>query len=191
MVKDYDNPNNNGKILPNIESEINLMDRQIIIASANSGNGSQIDIMGQKSTYIRLDLEALKCFEVVDRQFLDWGVKFANAIALHPSNPAFPAYSGITVLMGAPKSGWLEVSFTKPVSFVSAFVTSSRRTVLSVYDRQDKPIAHAEIPGPNLAGSNSPIPPNAELKVNANNIYRATFYSFDGQITLDNFIFGG
>ncbi len=165
------------------------MDTPVIIASPHHNSPNLSNLPLQTLTQIRLDLEDLKCFEVVDRQFQRWGVNFGNAIALHPSNPAFPCRSGMTVLMGAPKNGWLEVTFTYPITWISAFVTSSRRTVLSAYDRDDKPIAHAEIPGPNLAGSDSPIPPNAELTLKTNNIYRLTFYAFDGQLTIDDFSF--
>jgi len=47
-----------------------------------------------------LNLEDLKCFEVVDRQFHHYGLTFENAIALQPSNPAYPPRTGTSVLMG-------------------------------------------------------------------------------------------
>ncbi len=139
---------------------------------------------------VRLDLENLKCFEVVDRQFEKWGVTFNNAVAIHPSNPAFPPHSGTTVLIGAPKSGFLEAIFGQPVRFVSGFVTSSRRAVLVAYDGDAQPVASAEIPGPNLAGSDSLIPPNAQLSVRAKNICRVTFLTFDGHLTVGDLSFG-
>lgn len=136
---------------------------------------------------IRLDLEDLKCFEAVNSQFEAWGVTFGNAMAIHPSNPAFPPYSGNTVLIGAPKSGFLEATFSTPARYVSAFVTSSRRAVLAAYDQEGQPIAHAEIPGANLAGSECLIAPNAPLSLRASNIYRVTFFTFDGHLTVDGF----
>lgn len=90
---------------------------------------------------IRISLEELKSFETVENQFQNLGVKFTNAIALEPSNPAFGATNGVKVLMGAPKSGLIELTFTKPVKWVSAGVSSSRRSILSAYDRQDTEIA--------------------------------------------------
>ncbi|WP_017719235.1 hypothetical protein [Kamptonema formosum] len=138
---------------------------------------------------VRLDLEDLKCFEVVDRQFEKWGVTFNNAVAINPSNPAFPPHSGTTVLIGAPKSGFLEVTFSQPVRSVSGFVTSSRRAVLVAYEGDSQPAASAEIPGPNLAGSDSPIPPNAQLSVRAKNICRVTFLTFDGHLTVGDLSF--
>ncbi|MCU0518015.1 MAG: hypothetical protein MUC60_14350 [Oscillatoria sp. Prado101] len=138
---------------------------------------------------VRLYLEDLKCFEVVDSQFEKWGVTFNNAVAINPSNPAFPPHSGSTVLMGAPKSGFVEATFSQPVRFVSGFVTSSRRAVLVAYDGDGQPVASAEIPGPNLAGSDSQIPPNAQLSVRAKNICRVTFLTFDGHLTVGDLSF--
>lgn len=139
---------------------------------------------------VRLALEELRCFEVVDYQFEHWGVTFTNAVAIQPSNPAFSIPSGVTVLMGAPKSGLIEVTFKHPVRFVSGLVTSSRRTVLSARDRAGNLMAEDELPAPNLAGFNSPIPPNTKLTVTAPNIYQITFYAFDGQLIVDEFSFG-
>ncbi len=141
------------------------------------------------STTISINLENLKCFEVVELQFQDLGIIFRNAIALHPSNPAFPTHSGNTVLIGAPKNGFLEIVFQKPASFVSGYITSSQRTILTAYDSEEQPIAHTEMPGPNLAGTDSDISPNYQLSLCIPNIYRVTFYAFDGQITVDDLSF--
>jgi hypothetical protein len=139
---------------------------------------------------VSLDLEDLDCFEVVDRQFSELGVTFVNAIALHPSNPAYPPHSRATVLMGAPKSGWFEATFRRPVSFVSSCVTSSRRTVLAAFDADDQPLVQAESPEPNLAGSDTETQPNVQLSLRAANIHRVTFYAFDGNLTIGAFSFG-
>ncbi|MFN6480274.1 hypothetical protein [Nostoc sp. DedQUE07] len=140
-------------------------------------------------TCICLDLEDLKCFEAVERQYERWGVIFHNCLAIQPSNPAFPTYSGLIVLMGAPKSGFLEATFLRPVNSVSAFVTSSQRLVLSAYDRDRQLLAQTALPGSNLANSDSAISPNTLLSINVNNICSVTFCTFDGQFTLDNFRF--
>jgi hypothetical protein len=139
---------------------------------------------------IHISLEELKSFETVENQFQNLGIKFTNAIALEPSNPAFAAANGVKVLMGAPKTGLIEVTFTNPVKWVGARVTSSRRTILSGYDRQGTEIARDEMPTPNLVGSNSPIPANTPLKVQADAISKATFYAFDGQLIIVDFSFG-
>jgi hypothetical protein len=137
----------------------------------------------------RLDLEDLECFEAVHRQFERWGIVFSNTIALRPSNPAYPAYSGVMVLMSAPKNGYIEVSFVRPASFVSSFITSSRRTVVTAFDSSGNAIACAETQGANLATSNTEISPNTQLSLKAKNIHRVTFHAFDGQVTLDDFCF--
>ncbi|MEH1904850.1 MAG: hypothetical protein V7L04_26480 [Nostoc sp.] len=140
-------------------------------------------------TCICLDLEDLKCFETVERQYERWGVIFHNSLAIQPSNPAFPTYSGLTVLMGAPKSGLLEATFLRPVNSVSAFVTSSQRLVLSAYDRDRQLLGQTALPSANLGNSDSAISPNTLLSINVNNIYSVTFCAFDAQFTLDHFRF--
>lgn len=152
--------------------------------------GSDVRVPPVLPAGVRLALEDLKCFEVVEHQFGHWGLTFANTVAIQPSNPAFLNTSEKTILMGAPKSGLIEVTFKHPVRWVSGLVTSSRRTVLSACDLDGNPVAQAEMPAPNLAGSNSPIDPATPLRVKAPNIYRITFYAFDGQLVVDDFIFG-
>ncbi len=139
---------------------------------------------------IRLGLEDLKSFEVVDNQFKNWGVSFSNAIAIEPSNPAFAVPPGIKVLMGAPKSGLIEMKFKSPVKFVSGLVTSSRRTVLSAYNQNEELLAEEEMPASNLLYPDSIIPPNAKLTVNAENIYKVSFYAFEGQLIVIDLSFG-
>lgn len=148
------------------------------------------DLATRLYTCVRLDWEDLQCFEVVSHQFQEWGVTFDNAVALRPSNPAYPPYSGMMVLMGAPKDGWLETTFSRPVRFVSGFITSSRRTVLTAFDNCDRVVGRTESAGANLANTKSSRTPNVQLKLNAPNIYRVTFHTFDGHLTLDDFCFG-
>lgn len=139
---------------------------------------------------IRLDFEGLHRFEVVEDQYRRWGVCFDNAIAVTPSNPAFPPHSGAIVLMGAPKSGFLELQFLRPVQFVSGYVTSSRFTAMSAYNNLGQTIARAELPAANLAESGSSVPPNQQLIVRSPDIHRVTFYAFDGELTVDDISFG-
>lgn len=140
-------------------------------------------------TCIYLNLEDLRCFESVERQYEEWGVIFNNCIAIQPSNPAFPTHSGLVVLMGAPKSGFLEATFVRPVNFVSAFVTSSQRLVLSAYGGDRRVLTQAILPGANLANSDSTVPPNTLLSVSAPEIHCVTFCAFDGQFTVDDLNF--
>lgn len=139
---------------------------------------------------VRFHFEGLNRFEVVDQQFRHWGVTFANAIAIQPSNPNFPPHSGEMVLMGAPKNGLIEIIFEHPVRFVAGFVTSSRGTVLSAYDRQGTLLDRAELANANLDSPHSSIPANTELKVQSPQIHRVTFYAFEGQLVVDDISFG-
>ncbi|AFY66157.1 hypothetical protein [Geitlerinema sp. PCC 7407] len=131
----------------------------------------------------------LECFSTVDRQFQQWGVTFSNAVALRPSNPAFPTYGGDLVLMGAPKQGWLEVKFRRPVRYVSSRVTSSRSLQMMAYDSNGQRIAAVPLLSPNCAESGSAVSPNAPLGLHADNIHRVVFSSFDGNFTLGNLCF--
>ncbi len=138
---------------------------------------------------INLNMEDLKCFEVVKDQYQKLGVVFDNCIAIQPSNPAFPTKSGLMVLMGAPKDGYLEATFLQPVQFVSALVTSSQRLVLSAYNCDRQLSTQTVLPAANLANSDSALPPNTQLSLRADEIYSVTFCAFDGQFTIDEFSF--
>jgi hypothetical protein len=138
---------------------------------------------------IRLDMDDLQCFEKVCYQFEQWGVVFDNAIALQPSNPAFPIRSGHIVLTGAPQSGWIGAQFRYPVSYVGAFVTSSRQISLSAYNAKDELVAKAEIPGSNLRDDTSIFESNLLLSARGYQIVRVVLQAFDGQLTLDEFVY--
>lgn len=190
MVEPIDSHRANVRKLNTPELSMNLKHKSAFDAygalpPAQVDRSPQPSVRGQT-----LNLNGLNCFEVVERQFEEFGVIFGNAIALAPSNPAFPSPSGRIVLMGAPKSGWLEVSFIKPVRFVRGLVTSSRRTVLSAFDRNGNCITQTETLGPNLAGSESGLDPNAELTLEVPDIHRVSFYAFDGHLTVAEFTFG-
>lgn len=144
----------------------------------------------QTPTLVRLDLEDLKCFEVVEKQFEHWGVTLHNAIAIHPSNPAYPPHSGVTILMGAPKGGFLEVRFQYPVRLFCAFVTSSSRAVVKAYDQNDTVLEKTDIPTGNLAVSDAAVPANMEVNLQHPHIHRVTFLAFNGQLTVDDLTFG-
>lgn len=161
----------------------------VIACPCWSAGDCDSNLLVKRPSSVCLNLEDLKCFEVVEHQFHHYGITFKNAIALQPSNPAYPPRSGTTVLMGAPKSGWLEATFSQPVCQFCCYVTSSQRTILSAYDPQDKLIGRRSITGANLAGSDSQIPPNAQLKIEVENISRITFYAFYGQLTITDLSF--
>ncbi|NJK27836.1 MAG: hypothetical protein HC925_03930 [Coleofasciculaceae cyanobacterium SM2_3_26] len=173
-------------------SEASLGSVPVAIASPERNpNVCEIPCMSPGSHWlIRLDLEPLTCFEVVDRQFERWGMTFANAIAIQPSNPAFAPQTGSTVLMGAPKGGFLEIQFHRPACLVSAKVTSFRRPTLTAYDRSGACITQIEgnIPsdGDRPTGAETcPQSPKLLLSANIPNIHRITLHAFGGQLTVD------
>lgn len=155
-------------------------------ANAVESNSNQLVI---KPLSVCLNLEDLKSFEVVERQFQDYGVTLKNAIALVPSNPAYPPRTGSTVLMGGPKNGWLEVLFSQTISKFCCYVTSSQRTIMSAYDHQDQLLGRQFLEQANLAGFDDLLPPNALLMIESPNITRITLSAFDGQLTLADLSF--
>lgn len=174
------------------EPVMDFIEPPTVVASPRRGtSGQEFGLpLGTMPTCVFLNVEDLKCFEVVEHQFEHWGIIFRNAIALHPTNPAFPPRSGNTVLMAAPKNGLLEISFLHPARFFSCYITSSQRTILSAYDSEEKLLVRTEMPMANLAGSGSEIPPNIQLSLSTPNIYRVSLYSFDGHLTIDDLSFG-
>jgi hypothetical protein len=170
------------------KTQINLLTPQTVIASS-SGRVADHPIPKINPSSVYLNLEDLKCFEVVDSQFSDYGIRLQNAIALLPSNPAYPTRTGTTVLMGAPKNGWLEATFTQAIRKFCCYVTSSQATTISAYDHQDKLLARQSLSGANLAGFDSHLPPNAQLLIEEPNITRITLYAFDGQLTASDLSF--
>jgi len=139
------------------------------------------------STKIRLALEELNCFEIVDNQFQHWGITFDNAIALQPSNPAFVLKPTTTVIMAAPKGGHLEINFKYPVQKICGLITSSRATILSAYDVEGKKVAETGMRVSPHINSDCQNFPNAQLELSASNIKKITFDTFDGQLILHHF----
>ncbi len=140
---------------------------------------------------VRLDLEDLPSFAVVDCQYASWGVLFNNAVAICPSNPAYPPRSGMMVLLGAPRNGWLEATFLQPVQHVSSFITSSRNTVMRAFNNRNQLVAQTESSAAlNRSGQEQPAKMASQrLSVNAANICRITLHSLNGHLTVDDFCF--
>ena len=163
---------------------------QMVIASPCWGTAEyDSNLVLLRASSVCLKLEDLKCFEVLERQFFPYGVTFKNAIALQPSNPAYPPPSGTKVLMAAPKSGWMEVRFSQPISTFYCYVTSSQPTILSAYDQKNTLLVNDSTAGANLASSDSEISPNILLRIEKPNISRIHFYAFDGQLTVADLCF--
>ncbi len=150
---------------------------------------TELEAERKTGSSISLNLEILKCFESVKLQYEELGIIFGNCIAIQPSNPAFPTNEGSIVLMGAPKSGFLEAAFVHPVNIAKVLITSSQRLIMSAYNRDRQLIVQNILPGANLANTDSVAPPNTLLSVAAKDIYSISLCAFDGQFTIDDFSF--
>lgn len=183
-------PSNEVRDYSTFEAKINFMESNTAIASPGRSVAEfTSNLLVIRPSSVCLNLEDLKCFEVVDDQFHDYGITLKNAIALQPSNPAYPPHSGSIVLMGAPKSGWLEATFSEPIRKFCCYATSSQQMLLSAYDTQDNLVVCQSLLGQNLAGCEAQFPPNTQLLIEQPNISRITFYAFDGQMTLADLSF--
>ncbi|NJN61550.1 MAG: hypothetical protein HC795_08530 [Coleofasciculaceae cyanobacterium RL_1_1] len=136
-----------------------------------------------------LPFERLHCFEDVADCFADLGLHFHNAIALVPSNPSYPTAHNALVIVSAPHNGALEIQFDRPISTLTACITSSRPMTMSAKNKTAAIIARSRIPSSNLSGSESSIPANHPLIVMAPAIYSVTFSAFDGQIAISDLSF--
>lgn len=136
-----------------------------------------------------LPFDQLHCFEDVADRFADLGLHFHNAIALIPSNPSYPTAKSALMIVSAPYNGALEIQFDRPISSLTACVTSSRPMTMSAKNKDAAIIARSRIPSGNLSGSNSGIPANYPLVVIAPAIYGVTFSAFDGQIAIGDLSF--
>lgn len=182
-------PSNEVCSFPVNQTQINPLTQQTAIAtSSDRAVEPNSNLLLIRPLNVCLNLEDLKSFEVVERQFQDYGIILKNAIALVPSNPAYPTRTGSIVLMGGPKNGWLEVTFSQAISKFCCYVTSSQRTIMSAYDHQDKLLGRQSIQA-NLAGFDPLLPPNAPLLLELPNMARITLYAFDGQLTLADLSF--
>lgn len=193
MVKDY----NLRKECPGVHPLHWVNHQYTLVSPLRDGLPSERDLstplskLPQPSTEICLALGELHCFETVDTQFQHWGIQFVNAIALQPSNPAFGADSAVA-LMGAPKSGWLEIHFQIPIRQIEAQVMSPRTTILSMYGSPaaEQAILQTEM---TLVGTRSPEHPvkqfRSELSRPQADINKVTFYTFDGQLVINQLFF--
>jgi hypothetical protein len=159
------------------------------ISAIGEFEATDLETEGKTENCVSLNLEILKCFESVNLQYEELGIVFSNCIAIQPSNPAFPTNEGSIVLMGAPKSGFLEATFVHPVNIAKVLITSSQRLIMSAYNRDRQLIAQNILPGANLANTDSVVPPNTLLSVTARDIYSISLCAFDGQFTIDEFSF--
>lgn len=185
MVKQDSNPTNLMKAPEHLKYSTERGCDQTLIVSPQRTNSKFKPAFSPSSTPVRLELEALNCFEIVEHQFQTWGITFKNAIALQPSNPAFMTQPNQIVLMSGPNSGFLEISFQHPLQLIEARVTSSQPTVLSAFNYHGQEVAHTQMPAPEQTEVMASILSPALLQVSTPEIYRVTFCTFDGQLIVD------
>ncbi|NEQ99372.1 MAG: hypothetical protein F6K30_22150 [Cyanothece sp. SIO2G6] len=149
---------------------------------------------GQEDTPTHLvELEGLANFETVTDQFSNQGIRFENAIALQPSNPAFPESTvGTMALIGAPKQGFMDTTFVHPIRQIEVCVTSSRPLVMTAFDHKNRLLAQTETGGGNLANhATSATSPNTRLGLRTQNasIHQVLFHCTGGNFTLTHLSF--
>lgn len=143
----------------------------------------------EASLITTLDFAQLQPFQTIDHHFAALGVVFENAVALSPSNPAYPLRSGSLLVMDAPRSGLIEVKFLQPVQWVSVFVTSSRALSVFARDGQGHTIVRSGLTCANLADRDSAIPANQQLILTAPAMASLSFFAFDGCVAIGEFAF--
>lgn len=142
---------------------------------------------------IQLPFENLRCFEAVKEQFAHLGVFFENTVVLQPSNVAYFPAVGRMVLMGAPRNGWIEITFTVPVAYFACRLSSSHPTTVTAYDGENQVLQLIEIEASNSSDPynlmNTP-PANFPVIINNKGIQQVTFSSLDGQLVIHDVRFG-
>ncbi len=128
----------------------------------------------------QLDFEELAAFEPVGDRYANLGIHFMGAVALMPSNPAFPPHSGSLVLMPVANQLGITVELRRPARLLGAFAIGSKPVRLTAFDKDNNRIARA---GTEVSGENSRIGhrllalPHYRLEVQARNIVKAIFDS--------------
>lgn len=142
---------------------------------------------------IELPLDKLRSFDTVKEQFADLGVLFDNAFVLQPSNATYFPEVGNMVLMGAPRNGWIEITFTIPINYFACRLTSSQHTQVQAYDSDGESLALFDTETADYKEADrlvSAPPPNLDVKLHAVNIERVTLNSLDGQLVIHDICFG-
>jgi hypothetical protein len=141
---------------------------------------------------VELNFEDLSAFEQVRDQYSELGIKFAGAIALQPSNPAFLPRSGSVVLMPMTNGLSLDVYFYRATQTVGAFVTGTKQVRLTAFDADGKVIAQSDTGARQYVQEQrqtvDPLPQH-KLELTAVGITRVKFAS-DTPFTLDDFFCG-
>lgn len=92
---------------------------------------------------LQLNFEDLAAFEPVGDRYANLGVHFTGAVALMPSNPAFPPRSGSQVLMPVANQLGITVELRHPARRVGAFAIGSQPVKITAFDKDNNRIDRA------------------------------------------------
>lgn len=90
---------------------------------------------------VHLIFDHLTPFEMVRDQYQAYGVRFEQAIALAPSNPAFSHHANALVLMPTAGHSSLLLHFAQPIQHISASVIGVRQINLLAFNDRDQVVA--------------------------------------------------
>lgn len=130
------------------------------------------------SNWIPLNFATLTGFEVVREQFQAVGVRFEDAIAVHPSNPAFQTDSGQLALMPIAERTKITAQFQQPQRWVQAVLTGARQIRLTAYAGDVTVLTQSTQQEQAQLGYATPIAlPQQSLELVSNRITKVTFDS--------------
>ncbi|NET30503.1 MAG: hypothetical protein F6K19_00620 [Cyanothece sp. SIO1E1] len=141
---------------------------------------------------IKLNFQDLKVLEPVCEQYDQWGVRFKDAIALQPSNPAFRANMEPLVIMPSTPQSSLKAYFEQTQGKVGALVQGARRITLTAFDREGKQLDQASTSTPQYITprlKQGKELPKTRLYLEDWHIAKVIFQS-DAPFTIENFCFG-
>lgn len=148
-------------------------------------------MMSPYSRMLRLDFQDLTAFECVTEQYRHLGVYFSGAIALEPSNPAFPPKSTAFVLMPLGHEMMITVTFDTLASQIGAWVCGAGSVILTAFDSKGKILKQASTTAsPWLALSNQEQGawPQHQLELKQHGIAKVMFHS-SSPFIVDNLFF--
>jgi hypothetical protein len=148
-------------------------------------------MMSPYSRMLRLDFQDLTAFERVTEQYRHLGVYFSGAIALEPSNPAFPPQSTPFVLMPLGHEMMITVSFDTLASRIGALVCGAGSIVLTAFDSEGKILKQASTtasPWFALNNQERDAWPQQQLELNGHGIAKVMFHS-NSPFILNNLFF--
>ncbi|MGK7889739.1 MAG: hypothetical protein AB4042_10420, partial [Leptolyngbyaceae cyanobacterium] len=109
------------------------------------------------------------------------------------SNPAFPEFGrGIIALIGAPKQGFINTTFTRPIRQIEACVTSSRPLAMTAFDEHNQILAQTGTVGSNLVSqshSTHSLLARLVLRADSATIHQVLFRCTGGNFTLSDLKF--